>query len=92
MNSRHVVKYTIYEHVKLEFQCYFKCTYLDLAVVVNIVEGGIDMVDTIGLLKTCMKKLQDNKEKEVINILNSVKSVHQVAEMVHVSKSTVSSP
>ena len=44
MNSRHVVKYTIYGHVKLEFQ-YFKCTYLDLAVV-NIVEGGIAMVDT----------------------------------------------
>ena len=39
------VKYTIYGHVKLEFQCYFKCIYLDLAVV-NIVEGGIDMVDT----------------------------------------------
>jgi hypothetical protein len=45
MNLCHVVKYTIYEHVKLEFQCYFKCIYLDLAVV-NIVEGGIDMVDT----------------------------------------------
>ena len=41
----HVVKYTIYGHVKLEFQCYFKRIYLDLAVV-NNVEGGIDMVDT----------------------------------------------
>ena len=45
MNLCHVVKYTIYGHVKLEFQCYFKCIYLDLAVV-NIVEGGIDMLDT----------------------------------------------
>ena len=45
MNLCHVVNYTIYGHVKLEFQCYFKCIYLDLAVV-NIVEGGIDMIDT----------------------------------------------
>jgi hypothetical protein len=45
MKLCHVVKYTIYGHVKLEFQCYFKCIYLDLAVV-NIVEGGIEMVDT----------------------------------------------
>ena len=46
MNLCHVVNYTIYGHVKLEFQCYFKCIYLDLAVV-NIVEGGIIyMVDT----------------------------------------------
>jgi len=45
MNLCHVVNYTTYRHVKLEFQCYFKCIYLDLAVV-NIVEGGIDMVDT----------------------------------------------
>jgi hypothetical protein len=45
MKLCHVVKYTIYGHVELEFQCYFKCIYLDLAVV-NIVEGGIDMVDT----------------------------------------------
>ena len=33
------------EYVKLEFQCYFKCIYLDL-VVVNFGEGGIDMIDT----------------------------------------------
>ena len=45
MKLCHVVKYTIYGHVELEFQCYFKCIYLDLAVV-NIVECGIDMVDT----------------------------------------------
>ena len=45
MNLCHVVNYTIYGHVKVEFQCYFKCIYLDLAVV-NIVEGGIDMIDT----------------------------------------------
>ena len=45
MNLCHVVKYTIYGHIKLKFQWYFKCIYLDLAVV-NIVEGGIDMVDT----------------------------------------------
>ena len=45
MNLRHVIKYTISGHVKLEFQCYFKCIYLDLAIV-NIVEGDIDMVDT----------------------------------------------
>ena len=45
MKLCHVVKYTIYGHVELEFQCYFKCIYLDLAVV-NIVEGGINMVDT----------------------------------------------
>ena len=45
MKLCHVVKYTIYGHVELEFQCYFKCIYLDLAVV-NIVEGGVDMVDT----------------------------------------------
>ena len=45
MNLCHVVNYTIYGHVRLEFQCYFKCIYLNLAVV-NIVEGGIDMVDT----------------------------------------------
>jgi hypothetical protein len=45
MKLCHVVKYTIYGHVKLGFQCYFKCIYLDLAVV-NIVDGGIDMVDT----------------------------------------------
>ena len=50
MNLCHVVNYTIYGHVKLEFQCYFKCIYLDLAVV-NIVEGGIDMVDI-----TCIYK------------------------------------
>jgi hypothetical protein len=50
MNLRHVVKYTIYgHHVKLEFQCYFKCTYSNLAVV-NIIEGGINMVDTTGLI------------------------------------------
>jgi hypothetical protein len=45
MNLRHVVEYTIYGYAKLEFQCYFKCTYLDLAVV-NILEGGKNMVDT----------------------------------------------
>ena len=50
MNLCHVVNYTIYGHVKLEFQCYFKCIYLDLAVI-NIVEGGIDMVDTIQKVK-----------------------------------------
>ena len=48
MKLCHVVKYTIYGHVELEFQCYFKCIYLDLAVV-NIVEGGINMVDTTTL-------------------------------------------
>jgi hypothetical protein len=49
MKLCHVVKYTIYGHVELGFQCYFKCIYLDLAVV-NIIEGGIDMVDTTDLL------------------------------------------
>jgi hypothetical protein len=47
MNLRHVVKYTIYGHLKLEFQCYFKCTHLDLAVANIVEEGGIDMVDII---------------------------------------------
>jgi hypothetical protein len=46
INLCYVVKYATYGHVKLEFQCYFKCTYLDL-VVVNFGEGGIDMIDTI---------------------------------------------
>jgi len=54
MKLCHVVKYTIYGHVELEFQCYFKCIYLDLAVV-NIVEGGIDMVDTTQTKKDAMK-------------------------------------
>ena len=53
MNLCHVVNYTIYGHVKLEFQCYFKCIYLDLAVV-NIVEGGIDVVDPTHI-KVCVK-------------------------------------
>ena len=56
MNLCHVVKYIIYGHVKLEFQCYFKKRiYLDLAVV-NIVEGGIDMVDTTMLTYIKMPK------------------------------------
>jgi hypothetical protein len=45
-----LVKWKDYDsngHVKLEFHCYFQCTYLELAVV-NIVEGGINMVDTTG--------------------------------------------
>ena len=54
MNLCYVVSYTISGHVKLEFQCYFKCIYLDLAVV-NIVEGGIDMVDTTQTKKDAMK-------------------------------------
>jgi hypothetical protein len=58
MKLCHVVKYTIYGHVKLECQCYFKCIYLDLAVV-NIVEGGIDMVDT-----TNIRDKVKNREKE----------------------------
>ena len=33
-----------------------------------------------------MKKLQENKENDVINILNTGKSVCQVAEILHVSK------
>ena len=36
-----------------------------------------------------MKKLQDNKEKDVISLLNTGKSVRQVAEILHVSKSVV---
>ena len=42
-----------------------------------------------GLLKIKIKKLQENKENDVISLLNTGKSVRQVAEILHVSKSVV---
>ena len=36
-----------------------------------------------------MKKLQENKENDVISLLNTGKSVRQVAEILHVSKPIV---
>jgi hypothetical protein len=56
------VKYTIYGHVELEFQCYFKCIYLDLAVV-NIVEGGINMVDTTNTTLVQHNDINNNNSK-----------------------------
>ena len=42
-----------------------------------------------GLLKIKIKKLQENKENDVISLLNTGKSVRQVAEVLHVSKAIV---
>ena len=36
-----------------------------------------------------MKKLQENKKNDVISLLNTGKSVRQVAEILHVSKPIV---
>ena len=37
----YLVEYTIYTHLKLEIQFYFKCTYIFGLAVVNIVKSGI---------------------------------------------------